>query len=132
MANWDHVRRIALALPGTTEHPLHGNRSWRVQDKLFLWERPLRSSDSSALASETPEGDILGARVEHEGAKQALLQSHPEIYFTIPHFDGYPAVLVRLEAISLAELGELAVDAWLVRAPKKLAATYLSERDVSY
>jgi hypothetical protein len=97
-----------------------------------LWERPLRSSDLSALGSEAPEGDILGARVEHEGAKQALLQSNPEVYFTIPHFDGYAAVLVRLQAISLEELGELAVDAWLVRAPKKLAATYLSERGVSY
>jgi hypothetical protein len=95
-----------------------------------LWERPLRSGDFSAPASEAPDGDILGARVEHESAKQALLQSAPDIYFTIPHFDGYPAVLVRLDAITLDELGELAVDAWLARAPKRLAATYLAERDV--
>ena len=128
MASWEDVRKLALALPGTSEQPLHGNLSWRVQDKLFLWERPLRSSDLSALGSDAPDGEILGARVEHEGAKQALIQSDPEIYFTIPHFDGYAAVLVRLEAISYEQLDELTVDAWLSRAPKRLAATYLAER----
>ncbi len=130
MATWDDVRKLAMALPGTTEHPLHGSLSWRVRDKLFLWERPLRSSDLSALGSDAPDGEILGARVEHEGAKQALLQSNPEIYFTIPHFEGYAAVLVRLEAISYKDLDYLAVDAWLSRAPKRMAAEYLAERGV--
>ena len=71
--------------------------SWRVKDKLFVWERPLRKSDLEALGDDAPTGEILGARVEHEGAKQALIESDPEIYFTIPHFDGYSAVLVLLE-----------------------------------
>lgn len=92
-----------------------------------MWERPLRSSDSAALGADAPDGPILGARVEHEGAKQALLESAPQIYFTIPHFDGYAAVLVRLDAISHKELQELAIDAWLARAPKRLASAFLAE-----
>lgn len=95
-----------------------------------MWERPLRSNDSAALGAEAPDGPILGARVEHEGAKQALLQSAPEVYFTIPHFDGYAAVLVRLDAISRKQLQELAIDAWLARAPKRLASAFLAERGV--
>ena len=111
---------------------MHGLMSWRVRDKLFVWERPLRQSDLKALAAlrvEAPTGEILGARVEHEGAKLALIESDPEIYFTIPHFDGYAAVLARLDRISPQELEELTVDAWLVRAPKRLAAAYLAEHE---
>jgi hypothetical protein len=98
---------------------------WRVRDKLFVWERPLRASDRAALGATAPSGPILGARVEHLGAKEALLADDPSVYFTTPHFDGYPAVLVRLEAIELEELRELIVDAWLARAPKRVAAAYL-------
>ena len=107
---------------------MHGLMSWRVKDKLFVWERPLRKSDHAALAAlgvKAPAGEILGARVEHEGAKLALIQSEPEIYFTIPHFDGYAAVLVRLEQIGLDELEELVIEAWLLRAPKRVASAYL-------
>jgi hypothetical protein len=102
--------------------------SWRVRDKLFVWERPLRRSDLSALGDRAPSGQILGARVEHEGAKLALIESDPEVYFTIPHFDGYSAILVLLERIGVEELEELTVEAWLVRAPKRLAASYLASR----
>ena len=66
--------------------------------------------------------------MEHEGAKFALIESDPEIYFTIPHFDGYSAVLVRLERIGVEELEELIIDAWLTRAPKRLADVYLESR----
>ena len=107
---------------------MHGLMSWRVKDKLFVWERPLRKSDLRALGDDAPTGEILGARVEHEGAKLALVESDPEIYFTIPHFDGYAAVLVLLEKIGVEELEELIVDAWLVRAPKRLADEYLETR----
>ncbi len=130
MATWDDVGRLALALPETSEVPLHGWRSWRVRDKLFVWERPLGKGDLAALEAlgvEAPDGPILGARVEHEGAKLALIQSDPGVYFTIPHFDGYSAVLVRLEVITVEELAELIVDAWLMRAPKRVAAAYLAE-----
>jgi hypothetical protein len=120
---------LALSLPETSEQVMHGHMSWRVDDKLFVWERPLRQGDLKALGADAPTGEILGARVEHEGAKLALIQSDPEVYFTIPHFDGYAAILVLLERISLEELEELIVEAWLLRAPKRLADAYLASRE---
>jgi hypothetical protein len=90
-----------------------------------VWERPLRASDLRALGDAAPTGPILGARVEHLVAKEALLADDPDVFFTTPHFDGYAAVLVRLEQISLDELEELIVEAWLVRAPKRVAKVYI-------
>jgi hypothetical protein len=128
MATWDDVRRIALSLPQTTEQESHGHASWRVGDKGFVWERPLRAADLRALGDSAPSGPILGARVEHLGSKEALLGDDPEVFFTTPHFDGYPAVLVRLERIALDELEEVIVEAWLARAPKRLAREYAKAR----
>jgi hypothetical protein len=127
MSTWDDVRRIALALPEAEERPLHGLVSWRVKDKLFVWERPLRQSDLRALGADAPDGPILGARVEHLVAKEALIADDPGVYFTTPHFDGYPAVLVQLERIGPEDLHELMVEAWLARAPKRLAQAYIAE-----
>jgi hypothetical protein len=125
VSDWDDVRRIALGLPGTSEVESRGLRQWRVKDKLFVWERPLRRSDLEALGDAAPDGPILGARVEHLVAKEALLADDPSVYFTTPHFDGYPAVLVRLDRIGAEELDELIVEAWLNRAPKRMAQAYL-------
>jgi hypothetical protein len=129
VASFDDVRRIALGLPETSERPQWGNLSWRVRDKSFVWERPLRASDLRALGDTAPDGPILGARVEHLGAKEALIADDPEVYFTTPHFDGYAAVLVRLERIALDELEELITEAWLCRAPKRLAGDYMETRE---
>src|ERR1700759_4542545 len=128
MATWDDVRRLALALPEPDARLSRGNLQWRVKDKLFVWERPLRSSDLAALGDAAPQGPILGARVEHLVAKEALVADDSGIYFTTPHFDGYPAILVKLDLIALADLEEVTVEAWLARAPTKLAKTYLAER----
>ena len=128
MATWDDVRRLALALPETDERESRGNRQWRVKDKLFVWERPLRRTDLQALGHDAPTGPILGARVEHLGAKEALLADPSGVYFTTPHFDGYPAILVKLAAISVADLEEITVEAWLARAPARLVAAYLQDR----
>jgi hypothetical protein len=128
VASWENVRRIALALPETSERPSHGNTSWRVRDKLFVWERPLRPADLRALGGDAPDGPILGARVEHLGAKEALIADDPEVYFTTPHFDGYAAVLVRLDEIAADELEELIAGAWLCQAPKRLARDYMQTR----
>jgi hypothetical protein len=125
VADWEDVRRIALGLPETSERKQWGNDSWRVRNKPFVWERPLRQSDLRALGDAAPDGPILGARVEHLIAKEALLADDPEVYFTTPHFDGYAAVLVRLERIALDELEELIVEAWLCQAPKRLARDYM-------
>ncbi len=125
MASWDDVRRIALALPETSERLSRDLASWRVRDKGFVWERPLRPADVRALGGDAPTGPILGARVEHLVAKDALLADDAEVFLTTPHFDGYPAVLVRLDGISVKDLEEVIVEAWLARAPKRLAQEYL-------
>ncbi|MDX1882952.1 MmcQ/YjbR family DNA-binding protein [Mycolicibacterium sp. 120270] len=125
MASWEDVARIVAGLPETTEP---SPRNWRVRKKLIVWERPLRKADLDALGDDAPDGDILGARVPDEGVKFALIADSPGVYFTTPHFDGYPAVLVRLAEIDVEELTELITDAWLAQAPKTLAKAFLAER----
>jgi hypothetical protein len=125
MATFDDVNRIALSLPETSGGESHGNRAWSVRKKGFVWERPLRKNELAALGPTAPDGPILGAYVEHVGAKEALLADDPSVYFTTPHFDGYPAILVLLEEIGLEELEEVIVEAWLCRAPKRVAKAYL-------
>jgi hypothetical protein len=125
MATWDDVRRLALALPETDERRSRDLLQWRVKDKLFVWERPLRRSDLEALGDRAPDGPILGVRVEHLVAKEALLADDPGVFFTTPHFDGYPAVLARLDRIATADLEELVTEAWLARAPKRLVTRYM-------
>jgi len=127
VATWEDVRRIALALPETDEQQRRGLMFWVVRDKLFVWERPLRQSDRRALGDAAPEGPILGARVEHLVAKEALISDNPDVYFTTPHFDGYPAVLIVLEKVALDELEEVILEAWLARAPKRVAEAYIAE-----
>jgi hypothetical protein len=127
VATWEDVGRIALGLPEATERESRGLRQWRVEDKLFVWERPLRRSDLEALGDDAPDGPILGARVEHLVAKEALLADDPAVFFTTPHFDGHASVLARLERISVQDLTELVVEAWLARAPPKLAQAYLDQ-----
>lgn len=121
MATWDDVRRLVSALPETAEE----DRTWRVRGKLVAWERPLRKGDLDALGDAAPDGPILATRVPDLGAKEALLADDPDVYFTTPHFDGYPAVLLRLERIGEQELAELLGEAWLAQAPKRLAKSYL-------
>ena len=128
MASWDDVRRIALALPETTEAVSWGNAHWRVKNKGFVWERPLNKSDHAALQAlgeEAPDGALLGVRVADLGVKEAMVADESGLFFTIPHFNGYPAILVRLDPIGVPELEELIVEAWLDRAPKRLAEQYL-------
>jgi hypothetical protein len=125
VTDWDDVRRIALELPETSERESRGLRQWRVKDKLFVWERPLRKADFEALGADAPEGPILGARVEHLVAKEALLADELGVFFTTPHFDGYPIVLVQLDQIGPDDLREVIVEAWLVRAPERLVRDYL-------
>jgi hypothetical protein len=128
MATWDDVRRLALDLPETSERSSRDKAQWLVKDKLFVWERPLRQSDHKALGESAPDGPILGARVEHEIAKQALIADDPDVFFTTPHFDGYPAILVQLENIDVPTLEEVIVEAWLCRAPKRVAQAFLESR----
>jgi hypothetical protein len=127
MATWGDVAGVVGELQLTEERSPH---EWRVGKKLIAWERPLRRSDYDALTAlgvEPPQGDILGVRVADEGVKFALIADEPELYFTTPHFDGYPAVLVKLAAIDEPGLRELIVEAWLTQAPKRLVQEFLDE-----
>ena len=126
MATWDDVHRLALALPQTVAGSSRdGRRSWSVKDKTFAWERPLRRGDLEALGDAAPEGPVLAARVPDLGAKEALLATDSDVCFTTPHFNGYPAILVLLDRIAPPDLEELLAEAWLSRAPKRLAREYL-------
>lgn len=120
MADLQDVRRLALQLPGTLERQnTDGTVSWTVRGTGFVWERPLRKGDLEALGAAAPAGTVLGVKVADLGVKQALLAADPEVVFTTPHFEGYPAVLVRLDDIGLVDLEELVVDAWRTRASKR-------------
>jgi hypothetical protein len=125
MATWDDVRELALALPGVEEATSRGTAVWRV-GKLVVWDRPMRARDREELGAGLPEGPILGAAVADEGEKRALIAAEPEYFFTVHHFDGYPAVLVRLDVIPRDRLAEVITDAWLAVAPKKLVAEFES------
>ena len=122
MADFEDVRRIAMALPGSEERLSRERLQWRVGGKLFVWERPLRAKEVEELGTDAPDGPILGARVEHLLAKEALLADDPEVFFTTSHFEAYPAVLVRLDRVPSADLEEVVTEAWFARAPPKLVA----------
>ncbi len=124
MASWQDVRRLALALPGTTEETRSSGLAWIVNKKLFAWERPLRPADIKALGKRAPTGPILGIRTADLDLKDVELASDPRVFFTTPHFDGYPAVLIRLEKISATKLQAVMLEAWLSRAPKRLIAQH--------
>lgn len=125
----DDVRRLALALPETDEHPSYGgSQAWRVRGRASIWERPLSRFERAALGAAAPAGPLVGVRVADLGVKEALLADGPHALLTRPHFDGSPVVLVRLDQAAATELAELVVDAWLVRAPQRLAAALRAER----
>ena len=107
MTDWSTVRELALALPAVEEVP--GERpSFRVHGKLFSW----RALDR--------DGGGLAVRVDRE-EKELILDANPDVYFTSPHYRGYPAVQIRLENIDPDELAQRIEDAWLIQAPKRLA-----------
>jgi hypothetical protein len=123
VATWDDVATVANGLPGATESSA---RTWRVRDKVFVLERPLRAADRAHLVDRAPQEPPLGVHVADLGVKEALLAAEPAVFFTTPHFDGYPMVLARLDELDVAELRELVVDAWLSRAPRTLARQWLA------
>jgi hypothetical protein len=115
-------------MPGAAEETSRGSSAWVVNKKFFVWERPLRKSDLAALGDAAPTGAILGLRTADLEMKEALLRSDPKAVFTIPHFDGYPAVLVQLDTISANDLKRLIVEAWIARAPERSVRDYLASR----
>jgi hypothetical protein len=128
VATLDDAADIALGLPGVTEGERHGNRTWVVDGKVFAWERSFSKADIRRFGDATPPaGPILAVRVEDLSEKEAVLAAGSEAIFTIPHFDGFPAVLVQLDEVEIRELHDLVVDGWLARAPTALAEEYVAQ-----
>jgi hypothetical protein len=126
MVGLDEVARMAADLPEVTESERHGNRAWYVAGKAFAWERPFSKADIRRFGDATPPaGPILAVSVADLGEKEAVLAAQPKAFFTIPHFDGYAAVLIQLKLVTKRALRDALVDGWLAHAPDKLADDFL-------
>lgn len=116
-------------LPDITESTRYGHRTWVVGGKGFAWERPFSKADIKRFAEDpVPQGPILALVTDGLEDKESLLQAHPGYLFTIPHFKGYPAVLMHLASAGEDDLREALLDAWLVHAPTDVARAHLEQQ----
>jgi hypothetical protein len=128
MVSLEDAAAMALELPEVTEGERHRYRTWSVAGKGFAWERPFSKADIRRFGdARPPDGPILAVRVADLGEKEAVLAAQPKAFFTIPHFDGYPAVLIQLKTVTKRALREAIVDGWLACAPPKLADEYVKQ-----
>ncbi len=124
----DDVAQVAMALPDVTEGERHGNLTWFVNSKAFAWARPFSKADIKRFGDATPpEGPIVAVSVADLADKEAILSTSSDAFFTIPHFDGYSAVLIQLTNVTKKTLRDAIIDAWLARAPRRLADEYLAD-----
>jgi len=129
MATIDDAARIALGMPEVTEGERYGHRTWSVAGKAFAWDRPFSKADIKRFGDVAPpDGSILAVAVEDLGDKEAVLAASPAGFFTIPHFDGYAAVLIQLRKVGKRALREAIVDGWLACAAPDLADSYVKRK----
>jgi len=126
MVSLDDAAAMALGLPEVVEGERQGNRTWCLGKKAFAWERPFSKADIKRFGERTPpDGPILALLTADLGEKEAILEAATLGAFTIPHFDGYPALLIQLKVVTKRSLRDLVLDAWLAVAPTPLAARHL-------
>jgi hypothetical protein len=128
MATIDDVTHIVTELPEVTEGERYGNLTWFVGGKAFAWERPFSKADIKRYGDTAPPaGPIVAVRVADLAEKEAVLSAGSNAIFTIPHFDGFAAVLIKLKPVTKKGLREAIVDAWLACAPPNLADEYIKD-----
>jgi hypothetical protein len=122
MVSIEDVSRAAAALPEVVEGDRRGSRIWSVAGKTFAWERPFSKADIKRFGDAgPPAGPILAVRVLDLADKEAVLAAGLAGFFSIPHFDGFSAILIALDQAEPAALTEALTDGWLACAPPKLA-----------
>ncbi len=127
MVSLDEAAAMAMELPEVEQGDQHDRLSWSVAGKTFAWERAFSKADIKRFGdSPAPDGPILAVRVEDLGEKEAVLAANHKGFFTIPHFNGYAAVLIQLKVVGKRALREAMVDAWLACAPTALADEYIA------
>jgi hypothetical protein len=129
MVGLEEAASMAMELPGVEEGERHGGRTWSVGGKVFAWERSFSKADVKRFGDNpVPEGPIVAVRVEDLGEKEAVLAAGHRGFFTIPHFDGYAAVLIQLKTVGKRPLRDSLVDGWLACAPDDLARAFLASK----
>jgi hypothetical protein len=128
MLTFEDVARLAAELPGVTEGVAkhRPNRAWEVNGAGFAWERPFSKADIKRFgAQQPPSGPILAIHTADLAEKEAILAAGSAAFFTIEHFNNYPAYLVKLDEVTEEELREALTDGWLAKAPPELAEKFL-------
>jgi hypothetical protein len=127
MADWEDVRRIALALPGAVEDSGgHRTTAWRVSGKPFAWERLLRRSEREQLGDLAPPGPALGLRTASPEVVDGLVAARPQLFLVVAGYGVHPMVLMSVQRATFEDLDEAITDAWLARAPRRLAQAFLA------
>lgn len=136
MATLDDIRNIVRDLPGAEEvvHGHGGGAAWRTNAGMFVWEREPSQRDLADLAARGevwPDMLVVGVHTDGVEDAEALVAAFPELFFTIPHVEGHPVVLLRLFPVDRDQLAEIVIDAWVLRSPATVAQAWLAEKGIA-